>query len=48
MKSERNEHESKLAALRTRLQEGEDSPLVEDFDPEEYLRELNDQYTRDS
>ncbi|MCG8043256.1 MAG: hypothetical protein JAZ15_21210 [Candidatus Thiodiazotropha endolucinida] len=31
----------KLEALRARLQAGEESPLIEDFDPEELLRLLN-------
>jgi antitoxin ParD1/3/4 len=31
------EDEAKLEALRTRLQAGEDSPLVEDFSPQRFL-----------
>lgn len=47
MKYEGSEHESKLAALRERLREGEESPLLEEFDLEELLHELYDEYTRD-
>ncbi|MEW8458938.1 MAG: type II toxin-antitoxin system ParD family antitoxin [Candidatus Thiodiazotropha endolucinida] len=48
MRSEKEEHETKLTTLRARLQEGEKSPLVEDFDFEVFLEELHDQYVRDS
>jgi Arc/MetJ-type ribon-helix-helix transcriptional regulator len=48
MTSESEEQVTRLAALRARLQEGEKSPLVEDFDFEVFLEELHDQYTRDS
>ena len=34
------EEESRLAALRAALDEGEASPDVEDFDPERFLQEL--------
>ena len=36
----RLEEESRLAALRAALEEGEASPDVEDFDPERFLQEL--------
>ena len=34
------EDESRLAALRAALEEGEASPDVEDFDPDRFLQEL--------
>ena len=34
------EDESRLAALRAALEEGEASPNVEDFDPDRFLQEL--------
>ncbi|MEW8204197.1 MAG: type II toxin-antitoxin system ParD family antitoxin [Candidatus Thiodiazotropha endolucinida] len=47
MRSEKEEHETKLTTLRARLQEGEKSPLVEDFDFEAFLDELHNQHTQD-
>ena len=38
------EDELKLEGLRTRLQAGEDGPLVDDFNPESFLAELNAQH----
>ena len=38
------EDESRLAALRSALAEGEASPDVVDFDPEAFLQELKAQY----
>jgi antitoxin ParD1/3/4 len=35
------EDETKLAALQKALSDGEDSGLVENFDPDAFLRELN-------
>ncbi|MET0118107.1 MAG: hypothetical protein ABW090_11845 [Sedimenticola sp.] len=42
MSSKNKNDLEKLKALRARLQAGEESPLVEDFDPEEFLRLLNE------
>jgi len=36
------EDECKLDALRQKLQAGEDSPLVEDFSPNQFLEELRE------
>jgi len=36
--------ELKLEGLRARLQAGEDSPLVDDFNPKSFLAELNAQH----
>ena len=44
MTSEREEHKTKLDALRGRLQEGEKSPLGKDFDFEVFLEESHEQY----
>ena len=38
------EDESRLAALRAALEEGEASPDVEDFDPDRVLQELKAKY----
>lgn len=38
------EDESRLAALRAALEEGEASPNVEDFDPDRFLQELKAKY----
>ena len=38
------EDESRLAALRAALEEGETSPDVEDFDPDRFLQELKAKY----
>jgi antitoxin ParD1/3/4 len=38
------EDESRLAALRAALEEGEASPDVEDFDPDRFLQELKAKY----
>lgn len=38
------EDETKLEALRARLQTGENSPLVQDFNPEAFLAELHKQH----
>ncbi len=35
------EDESRLAAIRVALKEGEESGIVENFDPDVFLRELN-------
>jgi hypothetical protein len=35
-----DEYELKLTALRAKLQAGEDSPLIENFSPEEFLNYL--------
>ncbi|MCG7949175.1 MAG: type II toxin-antitoxin system ParD family antitoxin [Candidatus Thiodiazotropha taylori] len=48
MKSNNEDKDIKLTALRERLLEGEKSPLVKDFDFEVFLDELNDQYTHDA
>lgn len=48
MTSESEDQVTKIAALRARLQEGEKSPLVENFDFEVFLEELHDQYAHDS
>lgn len=34
------ENEAKLEALRAKLQTSEDSPLVEDFSPQQFLAEM--------
>lgn len=34
------EDEAKLEALRAKLQASKDSPLIEDFDPEQFLVEM--------
>ncbi|MBT3015957.1 MAG: type II toxin-antitoxin system ParD family antitoxin [Candidatus Thiodiazotropha sp. (ex Clathrolucina costata)] len=47
MKSDNEDNDIKLTALRERLLEGEKSPLVKNFDFEVFLDELNDQYTHD-
>ena len=38
--------EAKLQALRARLQSGEDSPVVEDFDEEQFIAALHEKHTR--
>lgn len=38
------EDESRLAALRAALEEGEASPDVEDFDPDHFLQEMKAKY----
>jgi antitoxin ParD1/3/4 len=38
------EDESRLAALRAALEEGEASPDVEDFDPDRFLQEMKAKY----
>lgn len=38
------EDETRLAAIRSALIEGEESGFVEDFNPEEFLRKLNADY----
>lgn len=38
------EDEMRLAAIRSALIEGEESGIVEDFNPEEFLRKLNADY----
>lgn len=38
------EDETRLAAIRSALVEGEESGIVEDFNPEEFLRKLNADY----
>jgi antitoxin ParD1/3/4 len=40
------EDEAKLEALRAKLQAGEDSPLVEDFDPQQFLAEMREKTPR--
>ena len=40
------EDERKLEALRARLQAGEDSPLVEDFSPQQFLAEMRGKSTK--
>jgi antitoxin ParD1/3/4 len=40
------EDEAKLEALRAKLQTGEDSPLVEDFDPQQFLAEMRQKMPR--
>ncbi|MEW8041069.1 MAG: type II toxin-antitoxin system ParD family antitoxin [Candidatus Thiodiazotropha endolucinida] len=47
MKSDKEDNDIKLTALRERLLEGEKSPLEKDFDFEVFLDELNEQYTHD-
>lgn len=41
------EDEARLAALRAALIEGEKSGVVEGFDPENFVRSLNDEYDRE-
>ncbi|MEW8294871.1 MAG: type II toxin-antitoxin system ParD family antitoxin [Candidatus Thiodiazotropha sp.] len=48
MKSNNEDKDIKLTALKERLLEGEKSPLVKNFDFEVFLDELNDQYTHDA
>lgn len=38
------EDEARLAAIRAALIEGEESGVVEDFDPEEFLKSINAEY----
>ena len=38
--------EAKLQALRAKLQAGEDSPVVEDFDDEQFIAALRKKHTR--
>lgn len=38
------EDEARLAAIRAALIEGEESGVVEDFDPKEFLKSLNAEY----
>ena len=38
--------EAKLQALRARLQAGEDSPVVEDFNDEQFIAALHEKHTR--
>ena len=40
------EDEMRLAALRSSLIEGEESGIAEDFNPESFVRSLNDEYDR--
>jgi len=40
------EEENKVALLRKALIEGEESGFVEDFDPKEFLNELNEMHTK--
>jgi antitoxin ParD1/3/4 len=40
------EDEAKLEALRAKLRAGEDSPLVEDFDPQQFLAEMREKTPR--
>ena len=40
------EDEAKLEALRAKLQAGKDSPLVEDFDPQQFLAEMREKSAR--
>lgn len=40
------EDETKLHALRRKLQAGEDSPLVESFDGENFLAAMHKKYTK--
>lgn len=40
------EDEAKLSALRRKLQEGEESPIVENFDGEEFLRRLHKKHAK--
>ncbi|MEN8166326.1 MAG: type II toxin-antitoxin system ParD family antitoxin [Pseudomonadota bacterium] len=40
------EEEVKLEALRAKLQAGEDSPLVEDFSPQQFLAEMRGKTSR--
>jgi antitoxin ParD1/3/4 len=37
--------ETKLQALRARLQAGEDSPVVEDFDGEQFINRMHKNHT---
>ena len=39
------EDEAKLEALRRKIQAGRESPLVEDFDPQQFLAELRAEAT---
>ena len=36
--------EAKLRALRARLQAGEDSPVIDDFDGEQFIRRLHQKH----
>ena len=38
------EYELRLAAIRAALIEGEESGIVEDFDPQEFVKRLNAEY----
>ena len=38
------EEEARLAAVRTALIEGEKSGIIEDFDPQEFVKRLNAAY----
>ena len=38
--------EAKLPALRARLQAGKDSPVVEDFNDEQFIAALHEKHTR--
>ena len=40
------EDEAKLQALRERLQAGEDSPLVEDFEASQFIAELHNKHSK--
>lgn len=40
------EDEAKLTALRRKLQEGEESPIVENFDGEEFLTRLHKKHAK--
>lgn len=40
------EDEAKLMALRRKLQAGENSPLVENFDGEDFLAEMHKKHTK--
>ena len=39
------EDETRLAAIHAALIEGEDSGVIEDFNPEEFLQKLNAEYS---
>lgn len=41
------EDELRLAAIRTALIEGEQSGVCEDFNPEDFIKELNAEYERE-
>lgn len=41
------DEETRLAAIRAALIEGEESGIVEDFDPDQFLKELHARYEAD-